>query len=51
MDIHAYIISLVFDLVLDMIGIFILLWFVWKGVELFKSGVLWVMNYIYMRGE
>ena len=51
MDIHTYIISLVFDLVIDMIGVFALVFVAWKGVELFKSGVLWVMNYIYMKGE
>ena len=51
MDIHAYVISLVLDLVLDIVGVCFVFWIAWKGVELFKSGLLWVMNYIYMKGE
>ena len=51
MDIHVYVISLVVDLILDMVGVCLVFWIACKGFELFKSGLLWVMNYIYVKGE
>ena len=51
MNIHLYLIGLFADLMVDIVCILLVIALVVKGIDLLKSALLCVMNYIYMKGE